>query len=357
MSEVFCLVLTPDDQTAVTGCKDGTLFGWDLRGKAHSESSNILPRSVRGLAFSADSRFMFSVNTDGSASVWTTSPLREVGPLADVGTNVTRVLPSPDGKDLIVGTTKGQVKVIDAATQRETHDLPGHRAPVVPVGFTREGSTLITVDSAGVIMQWDTASWSKQKESSTSPDTGGVIASATVLSDAPNTGFLLLAPSARKWSGWVSWWNLAQGTDQRRIHAHLSQGIGQLAVSPDGQILATTASDAYVKLWSVATGEPWKPSTLRGNLLSMHAVVFSPDGTRLATGGNGKEAVKLWDLTTGQEVVTLEGTGMLFEFARFSPDGNLIAATNVYGQAHVWRAPSWAEIEAAERKLDSGQSP
>jgi WD40 repeat protein len=67
--------------------------------------------------------------------------------------------------------------------------------------------------------------------------------------------------------------------------------------------------------------------------------------------------VKLWDLTTGQEVVTLEGTGMLFHFTRFSPDGNLIAAINGDGKAHLWRAPSWAEIEAAEKKLESGQSP
>jgi serine/threonine protein kinase len=152
-SEVFCVALTPDDQTAVTGCKDGTLFGWDLRLEAHVRPSIILPRSAQSVEFSADSGFMFSVNTDGSASVWTTSPLREVGPLGTAGTNVTRVLPSPDGKYLVVGTTEGQVKVIDAATQREVHDLPGHKALVVPVGFARKGSILITVDNDGVITQ------------------------------------------------------------------------------------------------------------------------------------------------------------------------------------------------------------
>jgi WD40 repeat protein len=191
------------------------------------------------------------------------------------------------------------------------------------------------------------------QKSSTASEIGGVWAVRTALSDTPNTEFLLLAPSTFKWTGWVSWWDLAQWTDQRQIHAHLSQEIGQLAVSPDGQILATTASDTYVKLWSVATGEPWKPSALRGNMLSMHGVAFAPDGARLATGGNGKEAVKLWDLITGQEVITLDGNGMLFHFTRFSPDGNVIAAINAYGQAHLWRAPSWAEIEAREEEDDS----
>ena len=35
---------------------------------------------------------------------------------------------------------------------------------------------------------------------------------------------------------------------------------------------------------------------------------------------------------------------------RFSPDGNTLAATALGGMAHLWRAPSWEEIEAAEKK-------
>ena len=33
----------------------------------------------------------------------------------------------------------------------------------------------------------------------------------------------------------------------------------------------------------------------------------------------------------------------------FSPDGNTLMATSYAGIAHLWRAPSWAEIEAAEK--------
>ena len=34
----------------------------------------------------------------------------------------------------------------------------------------------------------------------------------------------------------------------------------------------------------------------------------------------------------------------------FSPDGNVLGSVNGNGILHLWRAPSWAEIEAAERK-------
>jgi WD40 repeat protein len=37
-------------------------------------------------------------------------------------------------------------------------------------------------------------------------------------------------------------------------------------------------------------------------LLGVHGLAFSHDGYRLVTGSVGKEALKLWDLTTMQEV-------------------------------------------------------
>ena len=143
---------------------------------------NILPRPVSSVEFSPDSRFMFTVNGDHSAGIWTTRPkISEVNTLSDAGktvTNVTRVLPSPDGKYLAVGTTTGQVKVFDIATRRKICDLNDHEAPVAPVGFIHNGNTLITVDDNGVIIEWSTASWGKIQRSSMSQEKGVVWADA-----------------------------------------------------------------------------------------------------------------------------------------------------------------------------------
>jgi len=35
------------------------------------------------------------------------------------------------------------------------------------------------------------------------------------------------------------------------------------------------------------------------------------------------------------------------------PDGNLVVAVNGDGKAHLWRAPTWAEIEAEEKQQGS----
>ena len=61
----------------------------------------------------------------------------------------------------------------------------------------------------------------------------------------------------------------------------------------------------------------------------------------------GREAVKLWDVGTRQELLTLHGTGSILDVGRWSADGDVIFAGVPW---QVWRAPSWEEIAAAEAK-------
>jgi WD40 repeat protein len=102
----------------------------------------------------------------------------------------------------------------------------------------------------------------------------------------------------------------------------------------------------------------WQPKhVLRGHLLGVYAVAFSPDSRRLATASSFKEAVKLWDVATGQELATLEGQGDGFLRVIFSADGRAIAAISASSdRVNLWRAPTWPEIDAAER-VKSGNEP
>ena len=345
-AEVWCVALTPDGQSAVSGSKDGALLGWDLRRQSRGDALTVLPEPLSSVEFSADSRFLYGVSTNNAVSVWDTRSLRKVGPLPAAGRNVTRVLSSRDGKWLVAGTSQGEVKVIDGATRLEVTNLQGHVAWTFPVGFLADEATLVTVDLQGIINQWETASW-RMRSSARYP--GGVDHAA--LSDAPNTGFLLLCPSGREHMGWLSWWKLSNSKEEALFQAHKNNSVQQPAVSPDGQLFATAASDSEVKLWNAATHA--SVGVLRGLQIGAVSVAFSPDGDRVAAGSAGREAVKLWDLATQQDVVTLAGSGSLFQFTGFSPDGNMIVSINEDCQVHLWRTPSWEEIAATEKRTEA----
>jgi WD40 repeat protein len=83
--------------------------------------------------------------------------------------------------------------------------------------------------------------------------------------------------------------------------------------------------------------------SVHGHLNSVNGLAFSPDGRRLASSSSGRETVKLWDVSTRQELLTLGGTGA--GAVRWSADGNVLLAGAPW---QAWRAPSWEEIAAAE---------
>ena len=62
----------------------------------------------------------------------------------------------------------------------------------------------------------------------------------------------------------------------------------------------------------------------------------------------GEEAVRLWDMESFQELLTLPAQNPTFITTQFSPDGNVLGAMDFKAKLHLWRAPSWAEIERAE---------
>ena len=87
---------------------------------------------------------------------------------------------------------------------------------------------------------------------------------------------------------------------------------------------------------------------MNGVLTSFKSVGFSPDTRRVAASSDGDEAVKLWEMSRFQELLTLPGEGCSFSGVRFSADRNALGAISAQGVIHIWQAPSWDEIAEKE---------
>jgi len=120
----------------------------------------------------------------------------------------------------------------------------------------------------------------------------------------------------------------------------------QLAVSPDGRFVAVTTEGREVRLCDAVTGNLIED--LHGQLNSACGVAFSNDGHRLISAAvGGLETVKLWDVDTRQELLSLSEAGSVLRRACWSTDGDTILAGAPW---QAWHAPSWEEIAAAEAK-------
>ena len=75
----------------------------------------------------------------------------------------------------------------------------------------------------------------------------------------------------------------------------------------------------------------------------MNSVSFSPDGTKVASGSWDKK-VKLWDVTSGECLQTLEGIDDVNSVS-FSPDGTKVASGSFDSTIKIWEDPRHREMK------------
>jgi WD40 repeat protein len=107
--------------------------------------------------------------------------------------------------------------------------------------------------------------------------------------------------------------------------------------SPDGRTLAF-ADGNDVRLWNAQLDR--ELARFPGNPKGVGRIEFSPDGSILATGG-GDRAVRLFDVTTRQEIRKIDG----YVFA-FSPDGKTLATSLGSSRVAIWDVATGEQLQA-----------
>ncbi|WWD18901.1 hypothetical protein CI109_103357 [Kwoniella shandongensis] len=86
-------------------------------------------------------------------------------------------------------------------------------------------------------------------------------------------------------------------------HGPIDAGITSVALSPDGKLVAAGSLDTMVRVWNVTTGQ--QVERLKGHKDSVYSVAFSPDGKCLVSGSLDR-TLRIWDLgATKREVESL----------------------------------------------------
>ncbi len=113
-----------------------------------------------------------------------------------------------------------------------------------------------------------------------------------------------------------------------------TRSIDAVAFSSDGRLIATASSDETVKLWDVMTGKQIISLTAHG-FGTIKALAFSPDNKFLASGGDDQK-IKLWRVEDGGEVGVFKGHTHYVRCVAFSPDGKILASGGLDKKIRLW---------------------
>lgn len=128
---------------------------------------------------------------------------------------------------------------------------------------------------------------------------------------------------------------------QTRLTLQGQGNLNGIVYSADGTRVATAGADNTAKLWDTATGA--ELATFRGHTDNVVSVAFSPDAKRLVT-GSWDATAKVWDIGSGREIAALRGHGGKVNAVAFSPDGKRIATASEDKTVKLWDAANGKEL-------------
>ncbi len=373
--EVLAVAFSPDRKTLASGSGDCTVRLWDFETQKLLRVLKGHTGPIASVAFSADGRFVVSGSGDRTVRLWEISAPKETETLRGHTDAVNALAFSPDDKMLATAGADRSIKLWDPATGATLATLAGHSNAVTGVRFSADGVTLVSCGLDKTIRVWDVRSHE----------------AVAVLAARQKLSCLALAPDGRTLVTGSGWWDDLSSPCEislwdfpaRRVVTNLTRpaagmvrmleflpggrtlGVGylsdsvslellavpsmqprfastnlgeELAFSPDGRTMAVPdATDMdRITLFDIVTRRVSGRLQLPGTATRYY--MFSPDGKTLAVWyANGK--IKLCDVASGREVVTLEGHDTFGMYLAFSHDGQTLATASNDGTVRLWRAP------------------
>jgi len=353
------LAITPDGQILASGSDDKTIKLWQLATGRELFTLRGHTKSVCSIAISLDGQVLASGSDDRTIKLWQLSKGLQIGTInmggwfsGDSGC-VYAVAISPDGQILASLSSSGAVKLWNLRTGQEIRRLQGDTSWVQAIAI---GSVSVTQNDSD--------------------------AKATPGASAFKQGVdqILAGGSGDA----IKLWNLRTGRELPMLRGH-SSWVRTVAFSPDGQTLASGSDDATIKLWDLRTGR--ERCTLTGHTRPVYSVAFSPAYERFAGAGRSDRqatleelafsvsdsktsaapftkqfrktqelgirqilasssddrTIKLWDLSTGQELCTLMGHASWVHAVAFSSNGQTLVSGGDDPIINIWQCDALSE--------------
>ncbi|HEY2952171.1 MAG TPA: WD40 repeat domain-containing protein, partial [Verrucomicrobiae bacterium] len=202
---VNMVLFTPDDQTIISACFDGTITLWDYAKSQEDLAFTVPGERLLTIALSPDGKYLAAVTWQGNGYMWDFAKREKLYAFRGTLKNamVEGLVFAPDGKTFMTGSRDSLLRIWNTDTGQSVRDLTGQKTVVTAAVFSADGKTLYTSGFKGDLIRW----------------------------------------------------NVATGELTASISAHDERFYG-LALSRDGKRIITAGWDHQIKFWDANTFQP-----------------------------------------------------------------------------------------------------
>ncbi len=371
------LAFSPDGKYLVYGTSGNTVHRWEVETGKQVPSLPGHQAAVLRLARSADGKTVVSYGADRAAHVWEAATGTEIRGFA-LSSDITVAALSPDGHALVTGSNDGTVRLYDVPTGKEARKWQAGSVGFNTLAFSADGKTLASRGVDHVIRLWDVATGKEKRQMSEKPvmdplqgneflqsllngnvpivafsADGGTLATIPPVADRRLANFgMREADSAA-----VRLWDVDTGRLVRKFDDS-KRAFTAFAYAPDARTLATADADGSLVLWEAITGKVrlrLKTASLATLLVPLFneladrrlrsqaagivthftALAFSPDG-RILAGADSKNAIRFWDVVSGELIGSLAGHQGQVQALLWSADGQRLFSGSADTSVLLW---------------------
>ena len=318
LSSVNSVIFCQKDRILMSGHGEGSgIAFWDIEEKQikrRFQTNTELNHTKRWASMSSSEEFL-ATSFLQTIEIWSVPSGTRFAEFVEHQT-VSVTAFSPTGKHFVSTTSDGVLHVWDAQRWKKLHPLTGHTGWIRSIAFHPNGEQLVSASDDKTARVWDI-------------EHGSLI---TLLSLTPPLDTDVYKGDSQEIERTLE--AVSKGQKSR------DKEIWNITFSACGNLIAG-GIEREIRLWDAKTYETHTVIVPPEESRRPFALAFSPCGQYLASGtwwcpGFDKVSIRLWDVTTGENIHTFWGHSTDVQDLAFSSDGMLLASGGFDGTILLW---------------------
>ena len=288
--QIFSVAYHPDGKTLAAGQHGGVALTDASTGQAVTFLDG-LPDIARAVAFSRDGTLLAAgggqAQRAGEVRIWQVTGGQLVSAFQGHSDTVQALAFSPDGKMLATASYDKDIKLWEVDSGRELRTLRDHIDAVFSLAFTPDGNRLVSGSADRSVKIWN-----------------------------PATGERLYTLSDP------------------------IEGINSIAIHPSGTYVTAGGYDRTIRVWELGDDSGKLLNVLIAHQSPILQIAYSPDGGKIVTTAADR-TIKVFDAETLDELASLDSQSDWVMSLAYSPDGRQIAAGRFDGSLSIYNSDSY----------------